>query len=272
MYYCRRGIKAVLSSTSRPVNSPFSILNEFYDKIYVLSVLSAKQRREKFEERFKGLNYDFFYGADKSLFTIKQIEKDQIFSEQKTREHHRFSKTMKHGEIACSWSHRLIYEDMLNNNYHRVLIFEDDAVPNPGALQSIPSILDELPPDWELLMWGWDKNGQPPFGAVLKKLFYHLKHKTGNLKWDHQTIRNLYAKPFSAHLKIAGFHDFTYAYAVSRSGAEKLIQMQTPIQYIADNLLAHAATKKILKSFITWPRVFLHDALPGGKAADSYIR
>ncbi len=250
----------------------FDHLNNYYDRIYVLSVNSATHRREKFQERFKGLRYEFFYGADKSAFTIKQAEKELIFSEVKTREHHRFSKTMKHGEIACSWSHRMIYEDMLKNNYGRVLVFEDDAVPDPEALKLIPAILEELPADWELLMWGWDKNGQAPFGAGIKKFFYHLKHSAGHLKWDHQMIRNLYAKPYSAHLKRSGFHDFTYAYALSREGAEKLIRMQTPIQYIADNLLAHAATKEILKSFITWPRVFLHDDPTDGNSPKSYIR
>ena len=59
----------------------------------------------------------------------------------------------------------MIYEDMLKNNYERVMIFEDDAVPDPSALHNIPGILAELPADWELLMWGWDKNGKAPAGA-----------------------------------------------------------------------------------------------------------
>jgi glycosyl transferase family 25 len=252
--------------------SPFETLNQHYDKIYVLSVESAEQRREKFRQRFEGLNYEFFYGADKTLFTIKQAEKDHIYSETKTREHHRFSKAMKHGEIACSWSHRMIYEDMLSKNYHQVLIFEDDALPDLQSLELIPAILSELPADWELLMWGWDKNGKPPAGAFFKKTFYQLKHSLGRLKWNPRMIRNLYARPYSAHLRRAGFHDYTYAYALTRSAAEKLVRMQTPIQYIADNLLAHAATNEVLKSFITWPPVFLHDIPAEGEGIRSYIR
>jgi glycosyl transferase family 25 len=252
--------------------NPFEPFNKYYDRIYVLSVEAATARREKFKQRFEGLDYDFFFGADKTLFTIRQVEKDKIYSETKTRDHHRFSKAMRHGEIACSWSHKMMYDDMIRNNYDRVLIMEDDAVPDPEALKLAPQIFTELPDDWELLMWGWDKNGKKPFGAGLKKMVYHIKHGLGQLKWDHQMIRNLYARPYSAHLRKAGFHDFTYAYAVSRSGSEKLSQMQTPIQYIADNLLAHAATKEILKSFITWPVVFLHDVPVDGGSVQSYIR
>lgn len=250
----------------------FQLLNKYYDKIYVLSIESAGGRRELFSQRFKGLNYSFFFGADKNKFTVEEAGAKNIFSEQLARQQHRFSKTMMHGEIACSWSHKMMYKDMLANNYNRVLIFEDDAVPDQWIMPQIPAILKEIPDDCELLMWGWDKNGANNLGAIFKKTFYHLQHNIGRLKWNHRVIRNLYAKPFSQHLKKAGFHDYTYAYAVNRTGAEKLIQMQTPIQYIADNLLAHAATNGIVKGFITWPPVFLHDSLPDGKHRDSYIR
>ena len=82
----------------------------------------------------------------------------------------------------------------------------------------------------------------------------------------------MYARPFSKYLKKAGFHDYTYAYAINRNAAEKLMKMQTPIQYIADNLLAHAATKEIINAYIIYPPVFLHDNLPDGTHKDSYIR
>jgi glycosyl transferase, family 25 len=250
----------------------FQQLNQYYDKTYVLSIESAATRRELFAQRFKGLDYSFFFGADKNKFTIEEAKAKNIFNERLARQHHRFSKTMMHGEIACSWSHKMMYKDMLANDYNRVLIFEDDAVPDEKMMINIPAILKEIPDDCELLMWGWDKNGANNLGSVIKKTFYHLQHSMGKLKWDHRMIRNLYAKPYSTHLKKAGFHDYTYAYAINRSGAEKLIEMQSPIQYIADNLLAHAATKGIVNSYITWPQVFLHDSLPDGKQRDSFIR
>ena len=250
----------------------FQQLNQYYDKIYVLSVVSAEERRALFAERFKGLDYAFYFGADKNKFSIEQTIEEGIFSEELTRKHHRFGKTMKHGEIACSWSHKMIYEDALRNNYDRILIFEDDAVPDESMVKKIPLILKEIPADCELLMWGWAKSGSRTPGTRFKQLIYHIQHAVGKLKWDHRMIRNLYARSFSKHLKKAGFHDYTYAYAVSRAGAEKLLQLQTPIQYIADNLLAHAATKGVLNGYITWPQVFLHDSLPDGTHRDSYIR
>lgn len=261
-----------LYRNSHNMQEYFQLLNQYYDKIYVLSIDLAKARRELFADRFKGLHYTFFFGADKNKFTIEEVKENGIFNEELTRHHHRFNKTMKLGEIACAWSHKMIFEEMLAKNYNRILIFEDDAVPDEKMVKQIPQMLKEIPADCEILLWGWDKNGIDNFGARFKKNIYHFQHSIGRLKWSHQTIRNLYAKPFSKHLKKAGFHDYTYAYAINRSGAEKLVSMQTPIQYIADNLLAHAVTKKMVNGYIAWPKVFLHDSLPDGTHRDSYIR
>jgi glycosyl transferase family 25 len=232
----------------------------------------AVARRELFADRFKGLAYSFFFGVDKNKFTIEEVREKGIFCEELARQHHRFGKTMKHGEIACSWSHKMIYEDMLANQYDRVMIFEDDTMPDPAMVKQIPAILQEIPDDCELLMWDWNKNGASNLFTIFKQFIYHIQHRIGKLKWNHRMISNLYARSFSKYLKKAGFHDCTLAYTVSLSGAKKLLKMQTPIQYIADNLLAHAATKGILKAYITWPQIFLDDSLPDGTCNDSFIR
>lgn len=253
-------------------HTPFETLNQYYDHIYVLSVEAAVVRRKRFDERFRGLNYAYFYGADKNRFTLEQLEKDGIFSEKLARNRHRFGKTLRPGEIACSWSHRMIYEHMLQNGYSRVLILEDDAVPDAEALKKLPDALRELPSDAALVFWGWGKNGVRGWWGWWKQIVYHLQHTLGLLKWNHRIIQNLYARPFSKHFKKAGFHDFTYAYAITGTGAEKLIRMQTPIQYIADNLLAHAATEERVTAFTAWPKCFLHDEGPAGESNPSYIR
>jgi glycosyl transferase family 25 len=247
-------------------------LNNYFDKIYVLSVEAADARRSLFAGRFAGLNYSFFYGADKNKMNIPELAEKNIYSEELSKRHHRYGKLMKPGELACAWSHKMMYEDTLRNNYSRVLIFEDDAVPDPEIVRQIPEILSEIPADCELLMWGWAKNGETNFTTALKQTWYHIQHQLGLLKWNHTTIKNLFAKPFSAHLKKAGFHDYTYCYAVTKSSAEKLLQMQTPVQYIADNLLAHACARGLINGYIVYPPVFLHDNLPDGSARDSYIR
>jgi glycosyl transferase family 25 len=68
----------------------FRQLNQYYDKIYVLSVESAEVRRELFAKRFSGLDYSFFFGADKNKFTVEEAASSGVFSEALTRRHHRF--------------------------------------------------------------------------------------------------------------------------------------------------------------------------------------
>ena len=69
-------------------------------------------------------------------------------------------------------------------------------------------------------------------------------------------VTNLLPKPYSAHLKRAGFHDCTHAYAVTIEGAKKLLAAQTPVVYRADDLLSSTIMKGDLKAFITVPKFF----------------
>ncbi len=254
------------------MDHPLSALNTYYDRIYVLSVKAAEERRQLFARRFEGLQYSFFYGADKNKFSIEDLVKTGVYDEKRAKALHRYSKSMMPGEVACAWSHRLIYEDMLRHDYKRILIFEDDALPDENRITEIPQILAEIPAGCELFYWGWGKNGNVNWAKKIKQTFYHVQHAAGFLKWNHRVISNLYAKKYSDHLRKAGFHDYTYAYAVTRTAAEKLIQKQTPLQYIADNLLAYAATEGLVQSFIAFPMVFLHDAPQGSAQGRSFIR
>jgi GR25 family glycosyltransferase involved in LPS biosynthesis len=254
------------------MQNDFAVFNTYFDKIYVLSVAAAAQRREKFKQQFHGLDYEFFYGADKAALSLEALIDTGVYSDELTRKNHRYNKTMLPGEVACAWSHKMIYEELIAKKYNRVLIFEDDATINAGNLSKAQSVLNELPQTWEMLMWGWGENEEQTLLGRLKQSVYHIQHTVGLLKWEHRMIANLFPRRFSKHLKHAGFHDFTYSYAITRSAAEKLIAMQSPIQYTADNLLAHACTKKVVNGFIAWPKVFEHD-VPGPQTeVASYIR
>lgn len=250
----------------------FKYLNEYYDHIYVITIKPAARRRQILKESLQGLDYQFFFGADKADFSVQELKEKGIYDEVASMRHHRYGKQMLPGEVACAWSHRLVFEDMITRGYEKVMVFEDDVLPNPEAVHLIPDILKSIPDDCEFLYWGWAKNGNLNFSARIKQFFYHLTHRYGFLKWNHQMINNLHARPHSVYFKKAGFHEYNNAYALTRTAAEKLVNYQTPIQFIADNLTAYACTTGIIRGYITIPQVFLHDILPDGTHADSYIR
>jgi glycosyl transferase family 25 len=247
----------------------FQPLNDFFDHIYVITLQRATDRQQKIREQLHGLNYSFFFGADKNDFSIEELLRQGIYDETKAKEIHRYHKPMTGGQIGCSWSHRLVYEDVVKNNFQRVLILEDDVKSDPG-ISSFTNIMEELPAAWELVYFDYHKNVDHSIATKLKQRVYHIQKIFGGLSWSHETISNLYATPFSPHLKKAGYHMYTSAYAISNSAAAKLLQMQTPIAYIADDLLAHAITNNVIKGFISVPKLFQQES-QSDKDSVSYV-
>ena len=129
-------------------------------------------------------------------------------------------------------------------------------------------VLKELPEQWELIYFDYSKNEIP---NSLKQSWYHIQKRLGKLTWSHTTIDNLYPKKTSEHLSTAGFHDFTSAYAITSVGAQKLLQLQTPIAYLADNLLATACTTKLINGFISKPKLFSQLSQGSDKFTHSFV-
>jgi glycosyl transferase family 25 len=235
----------------------FTPLNNFFDNIYVITTERAIVKQERITELFEGLNFQFFVGAYKKDFTIDGLIEAGIYDEKKAIAIHRYDKPMNTGQIGCSWSHRMVYEDMLEKGYKKVLVLEHDVVPQKEGFAVLPDILKELPGDWELLYFDYHKNIKRTFSSFFVVCYFHLLKLLRKFKWSHTTIANLYTKKFSDHLNYAGYHDFTSAYAITPAAAKKLIALQTPIAFQSDNLLAHACSNKLVKGFITLPKVFM---------------
>lgn len=238
----------------------FDILNEYYDKIYVITIPRAIERQEKTKQLLQGLNFSFFEGIDKLEWPLDRVIAHGIYDEALAIASHRYGKPMNLGNIALSYGHQKIYEDILLNQYKRALIFEDDVVPDQHQLIHIPKVLAELPADWELLYWGYDtKNANKNIFTTLKKKLYKIQSKTGTLKWNSTMINNMFPKKVSAHISKAGNHDYSHAYGVTLKGAEKLISWNKPIRYNPDTSLSYAIMNEIIKGYIAHPIVFLQD-------------
>jgi glycosyl transferase family 25 len=106
--------------------------------------------------------------------------------------------------------------------------------------------------------------------AFVKKAVYHLQRFFGGLNYSHTTIRNLYPKKIGQYVSKSGYHDCTHAYGLTRSGAEKLLALQTPISFFPDNLLAHAATNELVKAYIIQPKI-INQQYQVGTTSVSYI-
>ncbi|HEX2609229.1 MAG TPA: glycosyltransferase family 25 protein [Flavisolibacter sp.] len=233
----------------------FRTINLFFDKVYVLTLERETQRHEHIRKELYGLEYELLYGVDKQSFRIDDLKAKGLYDEEQARRHHRFGKPMSAGMIGCSWSHRNAYDHMIRNKVQKALILEDDVIIDKGHTALLPAILAELPRNWELVYFGYFRHEQAGQFSFLKQAAYHIQRLIGRHKFSHQTISNLYAKPYSAHLLKAGYHDQTHAYGLTLAGAKKLRKLQDPITFFPDNLLAYAITNGLLNAYATRPKL-----------------
>lgn len=255
-------------------STPFEYLNATFDKIFVVSLRRAADRQEALKKQLEGLRYEFFWAVDKQDFTLEEVIAKGVYDEAKALKFNRYGiKRLLAGEVACSWSHRNIYQRMLDEGLQRVLVFEDDVVTNRHTLAQLPATLHQLPPDWELVYLGFLQNEERLPKHWWKTQFYKLLASLGRFDWlGVKEVENLYPKPFSQNLRVAGLHDCTHAYALTREAAAKLVKAQTPIYTCADELFTHEILKGHLRAYICRPTFFdQEDFVRGHQNSDSYI-
>ncbi len=239
-----------------PLPLDFTPLNKFFDHIYVLTLERELEKQERISDVLNGLEYELFMGVDKKNLTIDQLIATGVYDEARAIELHRYDKPMNTGQIGCCISHKMIYEDVISKGYEKVLILEDDIVPQKEGFAELAETLAELPDDWELVYFDYCNNIKRNFWTFFVVLYYHILKFFKKVKWSHTTIANFYTKHFSKHLQYAGYHNYASAYGITNAAAKKLIELQTPISFVADNLLSYACSNKIINGFITTPKPF----------------
>jgi len=246
-------------------------LNKYFDKIFVVTLARSTDRHEKVNKHFADVDFEYFYGVDKLNLSPEEIVKTNVYSPSRAREVHRNSKEMQLGAVACSLSHKGLYQLILEKGYEKVLIMEDDFVPVVTDEKIFEAINSELPVDWELVYWGYYLNEEVSFSMKLKQYYYYVLSALRLIKWTPTKVSNIYPKPYSAHLKKAGFHNTTHAYAVSKPILQKLINLQTPVAFNSDTLLTEAVLSGNAKAFITVPRIFDQEIFTVGGSQVSYL-
>lgn len=231
-------------------------LQNSFDKIFVVTVPRFTDRHKKISENFRGLSFEFFWGADKLQIDPEKVKQDGTYDEAKAKKLQRQGKGLNLGEIACSLSHRMLYAEMIKHDWKKILILEDDVLPLIENMNVLPNAMKELPEGWELVYLGYLKHEKITPALKRKQFFYKILSALGLMKWNYTMVSNLLPKPFGTRLKKAGFHDCTHAYAITLSAAKKLLEAQTPVVYRADDLLSATILKGDLNAFITIPKFF----------------
>lgn len=235
-----------------PELNPFSSLNDYFDNIYVLTLQGATERQKNVEKVLSGLDWQFFWGTDKNNLNMPELLEQGIYDDQLHCSTKRTHRSMNIGEIACSLSHKRIYQDMLEKGYQRALIMEDDVLPEFDRLHEFSRIIDQLPDDWEVLMLGYYGEKRPALASNIQRVVYLLCHTLKLFNW-HKVSKNWINKmclsDYSEDLYSIGKVLGTHSYAVNASAAEKFTKYQTPVCMQADRVFTYYGADNALNGF-----------------------
>lgn len=119
-------------------------MNDYFDKIYVLSLKRNIERRNLTTERLTkvGIDFEFFDACDGQIMNHlwKKLDNNYFTTQ---------------NYVACSISHLSIYNDALSRGFNRILILEDDVKPHKDIEKLFNNWLEQIPSDYDLLYLGW---------------------------------------------------------------------------------------------------------------------
>lgn len=253
----------------------FEFLNGWADRIFVVSLLRAAERRARVRERLAGLDFRFLDAVDKLELDRERLRAEGAYDERRTPRAFRHRGEMPLGAIGCSLSHRRIYEQMVEHGWRRVLVLEDDVIPREDALAVLPAALEQLPAGFDLCYLGYLANEAVTPGARLRRALYVALAPLGLVRWRLGEALRLLPRPYSANLRRAGRHLCTHAYAVTLEGARRLVAAQTPVAFNADQLFTFLVLRGRLDAYVTEPMFFDQEGMvgiaPGAGAPPSYV-
>lgn len=138
----------ILQDNRREYGSLFnSVLNHFFDHIYILNLPRRKDRRERMEQILKSNNihdFEFWDATDGHSLPM--------------------NRGISAGANGCAQSHLDIYEDIKKKGYRRPLILEDDVIFISDLHRRLLSLYS-VPNDWTLLYLGASDYNHPRNGV-----------------------------------------------------------------------------------------------------------
>jgi glycosyl transferase family 25 len=263
---------AIAPNAASAAPEALELLNRWADRMLVVSLRRATERRETLPARLAGLRYELLDAVDRADLDRAALLRDGIVDERRTRRAYRLREGLSLGAVGCALSHRIGYERMLAAGWERLVLFEDDVVPVPEALAALSDALRELPPTWELCYLGYSHHLPATPRARLKAASYAALGAVGLSRWRPGEALRLVARPFSPRLLRAGRLTGTHAYAVTRAGAQKLLAAQTPVAYAADQLLMRMILGGALEAYVVDPMPFDYERGADGGPPPSYVR
>lgn len=216
---------------------------------YIISLNTPRDLLHKLKEN--GLDPILFKGANGKTLDHKTIKKYttpfySIFGPMSS--------------IGCSISHMSVWKTFLQSNKQYAVVFEDDIIFNSINLKSdISFYLSNTPTNFDVLYLGC-------FGSDPNNTFFNTTMDLLNISSNFSQINNYIIKP---RVALA-----LHAYVISRSGAEKLINLlYGKIYNHIDFCIQTLSKKNLINTYVTNPRLIYQtstDTTPSQNSSNSY--
>ena len=227
-------------------------LSGFFDHVYVITLRRCVERQESMARQLADMPFEFFWAVDGKALSSEEIA--QLTDSAAIRMN--CGRDLSFGEIGCSLSHRYVCEDALRRGFSRVLVLEDDASLLPVGVDDVLAMLRELPAQWDLWYLGYSRFHD----SFIARLVRRIKEIVFRVRGKRYGTR--YTRRHSAHLRRAGFHNLSVAYAMTVSGCRKLVQTQTPVADTADSVMSHLCASRSWDAYISIPMIFEPNGMP----------
>lgn len=117
------------------------------NKIQVINLERSLERRNEFIKINAGLKYEFVSGVDGKLLSEGEIKNNQNFIPPLP-----FPSL---GAYGAALSHLQLWELAISNNT-ALTIAEDDAIFRADFHSKSLEVINQLPADWDIVLWGWN--------------------------------------------------------------------------------------------------------------------
>lgn len=204
-------------------------MNEYFDKIYVLSLKRNIDRRKLITQRLEtvGIQFEFFDACDGQI--LNHVWKKMENSNFTTPNY-----------VACSISHLSIYNDALSRGFKRILILEDDVKPHKDIQNLFNAFKHQIPEDYDLLYLGW------------------IPLNDDCSMWTYEVINDRFISHNTFHAKnLWGLYSYSPSIRLMREMVE-LYNQSFPMEI--DRFLVTQIQQQ-RKSIAMWPQLICHDIM-----------
>lgn len=175
-----------------------------------ISLRNASARRKSVETQVRTIgfrNFEFIDAVESSKLSLESVQASGEYDDVRSRQFH--TKGLSLNEIACSLSHAIAYQRIVDRQYAWALILEDDVLFRTRRLRRLR--FEEIPTDVDIVFLNAFLDTTPPTNQITQSLFS-----------DHSYLGS------------------SAAYLVRLATAQKLLRESRPVTHAADGLLGRS--------------------------------